>query len=924
MSSFIGVTVGLLIGTILLELPGAIFGGALGLLISKVQQLSQLLAAQQNIINALKDEHDAKTKQSSVASSAQTGAIDPETNIDNSQSIITTTSSLSERLGPLDEALESANTSNSQIQSQQHATVAAATASQTLSKKSDPWVQQRRNAESVVTKSSEQSPLSSLLELVLAKTNLVTRVGIVVLFFGVAFLLKYTAEHSAVTIEMRLSLVAAAAAVLLFIGWKLRKKRAAYAVLMQGAAVGIWYLSTYASLNLYQVMPASVGFSLMLLVSVIAVALAVMQDAKALAVFAIAGGFLAPILASTGSGSHVTLFSYYAVLNVGIVAITWFKTWRSLTLLGFIFTFVIGVAWGVTSYSPEHFNTTEPFLILFILFYIAVVMMFALRKQWQHSPVLDGPLVFGTPVIGFVLQSQLVQNFDRGMAWSALLFGLCYLAIVYHWRKALTAHSPLLKESFLAIGVVLVSLAIPYAFDFDVTALLWTLEGVGGLWLAVRQRRLWGCILALLAQLGAGVAWLMDAPSSGQYLFANSDYLSAVLIALAALYSAWLLQAQSKKCNYHQLHTPALAWGLCWWLGSAVWQFDAHLEGSYQPAAALLFVTVSAVWFQLLRDKLRWQTLTPVLVAMLPSVLIITVMSFNVIDKPSQSLGFIAWPAALLCLYWLYNKGALFIDGFIRQECPWHGATFILAVGLASWEILWQVGDNTSLESWTLMAAGFASLIAVWLVTKIRFWRPELNSLYREKLVALLFFGLLFNALICNFIEPVIAPLKYLPLLNPLDVWQLAIIASVIFWWRNHPITIIEKLPIKTGWIIIAAVLFIYINTLLFRTVHISTDIPFKLQHLLNADLVQTSLSILWTSLGITLFLATKRWPKREFWIAGVSLFGIVVIKLFLVDLANTGTVARIVSFMGVGLLLLAVGYLVPIPEQQAQDSAKA
>ena len=74
--------------------------------------------------------------------------------------------------------------------------------------------------------------------------------------------------------------------------------------------------------------------------------LAVLQDARALAVLGIVGGFLAPMLASTGSGNHVALFSYYAMLNSAIFGIAWFKAWRVLNVLGFVFTFGIGSAVG--------------------------------------------------------------------------------------------------------------------------------------------------------------------------------------------------------------------------------------------------------------------------------------------------------------------------------------------------------------------------------------------------------------------------------------------------------------------------------------------------------------------------------------------------------------------------------------------------
>ena len=312
--------------------------------------------------------------------------------------------------------------------------------------------------------------------------------------------------------------------------------------------------------------------------------------------------------------------------------------------------------------------------------------------------------------------------------------------------------------------------------------------------------------------------------------------------------------------------------------------------------------------------------LTSILVGVLPIVLSIGLFSFNVVDKPSESLGYIAWPTVILCLYWLYNKAKIFKEELTQLEIYWHGATFLLAVGLASWEILWQVRDISLLDSWGLIGAGVASFGAAWLVITIRFWRAELDAVYREGLLGLLFSGLLLNILLCNLIKPNLMPLSYVPLFNPLDLWQLAVLASIALWWRKKPYSIVATSPAKIGWSVLGVTLFFYINALLFRVIHVSVGIPFNIGDLFNSDLVQTCLSILWTVMGLVLFVAIKRWPKRELWLVGVAIFGVVVTKLFLVDLANTGTVERIISFMGVGLLLLIVGYLVPIPEKEKQN----
>jgi uncharacterized membrane protein len=61
------------------------------------------------------------------------------------------------------------------------------------------------------------------------------------------------------------------------------------------------------------------------------------------------------------------------------------------------------------------------------------------------------------------------------------------------------------------------------------------------------------------------------------------------------------------------------------------------------------------------------------------------------------------------------------------------------------------------------------------------------------------------------------------------------------------------------------------------------------------------------------------RW--RVAWVAGAALLGAVVVKLFLVDLGQAGGVERIVSFIGVGLLLLLIGYLAPVPPRTLEET---
>src|SRR5260370_41004071 len=89
--------------------------------------------------------------------------------------------------------------------------------------------------------------------------NALVRAGVIVLFFGVAFLLRYAAEHTRVPIEFRLAGVAVGAIAFLVLGWSLRRARRGYALALQAASFGILYLIIFAACVLYAFFPESLA-----------------------------------------------------------------------------------------------------------------------------------------------------------------------------------------------------------------------------------------------------------------------------------------------------------------------------------------------------------------------------------------------------------------------------------------------------------------------------------------------------------------------------------------------------------------------------------------------------------------------------------------------------------------------------------------
>ena len=128
--------------------------------------------------------------------------------------------------------------------------------------------------------------------------NTIVKAGVGILFVGLAFLAKYASEHAHLPVEVRLAAIGAAAVVLLGVGWRLRLARPDYAQVLQGGAVAVLYLTLFAAFRYYGVLAATPAFVLMVAVAALAAALAVLQDARSLAVVGALGGFATPLIVS--------------------------------------------------------------------------------------------------------------------------------------------------------------------------------------------------------------------------------------------------------------------------------------------------------------------------------------------------------------------------------------------------------------------------------------------------------------------------------------------------------------------------------------------------------------------------------------------------------------------------------------------------
>jgi uncharacterized membrane protein len=815
--------------------------------------------------------------------------------------------------------------------------------------------------------------------------NTVVRIGIVVLFLGLLFLAKFAVDNGFVPIEVRLAAIGLVAVALLVVGWRTKASRPGYALSLQGAAVAVLYLTIFAAFKRYHLIDPTFAFALMVAVCALSTALALMQNSRAMAVIGFTGGFLVPGLLSSGGGSHIALFSYFALLNIAVLVIAWFKTWRVLSVISFVLTFGIAGMWAQDRYEAIHYASCQLFLLIGWAIYLAIALIYANRREDdERNSYVDGTLVFGMALVGFGLQAAMVRAtpglIHYASAFSALIAGGVYLALaLWQASRARRDDAPrstfLAGESLLAIGVGFATLAIPLAFGAEVTAAAWAIEGAAIVWVGLRQQRWLARAFGLALQPVALITFYLGITDGAwerateiTRFFLNTQFIGMSLLALGAAVIGWVLRRERNEeqvaewesastlargyLTVERLITAiAIPYAFLMWCVAFVNELHRHLPplasgDSYRmllqradiPLVTMMVLLVSVALSFVIGRRLQWAATRSIAFVALPLLVLLAATSVVNADAGFNRIGFIIWPLALIIHYWLMRAN--------DDEMPskWyaiaHAVTVWIVVVLAGGSLARLVTDadlwRTAWASVTLVIAAVAALalLIVWVKRATTNdsaparWplQPYLQSYIFIAAIPLVigtYLGGIALALLSNGNA---APLPYIPLLNPTEITVALVMAVGISWMllmrrlytaqeMNNPFAS------RSIWIPYLLLGFVFINTVWLRIAHHFFAVPWDAERLFSSFFVQTGYAILWSVMALIMMVMGHRKARRGLWMLGAALLGLTVLKLIAIDMSNTGGVARVVAFIGVGVLILIVGFFAPLPPSTKIES---
>ena len=373
--------------------------------------------------------------------------------------------------------------------------------------------------------------------------NLINKIGIAVLVLGIAFFVKYAIDKEWINEIGRVMIGLASGGVLVGLAHRMRNSYRSFSSVLVGGGIAVFYFTIAFAFHEYKLIGQTAAFMIMVVITAFAVVLSILYDRIELGMLATVGGFITPFLVSTGQNNYHALFTYMAILSMGLLVLAYYKRWQIIYFAAFLFTIFIYGAWLFD--QVDSYNATPPYkdalmyATIFYFIYLAMHVVNNIRTKRKFSGFDFASLLlinFAYYAAGIIALDYWNSGEFQGLFTASL--GAINLILAFIFFRQRTADKNFV---YLLIGLTLtfLSLAAPVQLEGNYITLFWSAETVLLFWLyqrsGIKLIKISSAIIAILTIISLGMDWveIYGVGVDKIPVVINKGFLTSVFVSIA-------------------------------------------------------------------------------------------------------------------------------------------------------------------------------------------------------------------------------------------------------------------------------------------------------------------------------------------------------------------------------------------------------
>jgi uncharacterized membrane protein len=391
--------------------------------------------------------------------------------------------------------------------------------------------------------------------------NLINKIGIAILVLGIGYFVKFAIDQDWINEIGRVGIGILAGGILIGLAHRLRNSFSAFSSVLVGGGLSVLYFTIAIAFREYEIFSQTEAFIIMVIITAFSIVLSLSYNRVELAVVSLIGGFATPFMLSRGEGNYKVLFTYVLILNVGMLALTYFKKWNIVHVIAYGFTVLLYGGWlsaKVIGEPNAPYIGALVFGTLFYLVFFAMNIFYNIKEKAKFS-ALEITLLLSNTAFYYAAGMAILANINLGAYQGIFTVAVaalnCAFAVSLYKRETVDRNL-----IYLLIGLVItfVSLAVPVQLEGNYITMFWALEAVLLLWFSQKSG------LTLVAKGSVVVTGLMlvslfmdwgnvydnNALDTPLPILLNKAFITSAISVLSLLASLQLLRKQEQAFNF--------------------------------------------------------------------------------------------------------------------------------------------------------------------------------------------------------------------------------------------------------------------------------------------------------------------------------------------------------------------------------------